>query len=110
MYFWTRFALCALGTAVLIHVLWVAVLMPRSILENMPEAPASTRLVMSLGWAWGVPSVLVAAAVALARARGVASSWRLLALAIIAAVSVATTWFTISAGSLPVPDISVVQG
>jgi hypothetical protein len=78
MYFWTRFWVCTMGTAVFIHVLWVSLLLPRRWLEDIrDQLPAATLLTMNPAWCWGTPIALVAATLLIARAPRGRPLWRL---------------------------------
>jgi hypothetical protein len=96
MYFWTRMWLCTIGTAVVIHVLWVSFALPRSWMESArDQLPAAALVAMNRAWCWGAPVALAAATLLIARAPGKRPLWRLRGYAIVAAASIAATCFTI---------------
>jgi len=96
MYFWTRFWLCALGTAVAIQAVWVSFLLPRPWMMSIrDQLPASSLVAMNPAWGWGVPAAIVAATLLVARAPGRRPLWRIRGYAIVAAAAIAATCFTI---------------
>ena len=102
MYFWTRWWLCTMATALSVHVVWVSFLLPRSWMESIREQlPAMTLVAMNRAWCWGAPVALIGVTLLVARAPGKRPLWRARGFAIISAASIATTSFTIWATTHP---------